>query len=101
MRIGVLEVSQNPADTPQHFVSKPLAEKFLNHFCNGKRACVRIHEALIQIACKLTFGQLKGLLKAPPRSAKYTPTHTRWDWSEPIAARYPARDQTSYQYGAS
>jgi len=34
------------------------------------------------------------------RQMKVPETNTRWDWSEPIAARYPARDQTSYQYGA-
>ena len=101
MRVGVLEVSQNPADTPIHFVRKDIAAKFLDHFYKGKRACVRIDEALIQIVCKLSFGQLKALLKAPPRSAKWTATNTRWDWAESVLARYPVHDQTSYHYGAS
>ena len=101
MRIGVLELSQNPTDTPQHFVSKPLAQRFLNHFHKGKRAVVRIDSARIQIVVNMAFAQLKGLLKPRSGALPVPLTNTRWDWAEPVIARYPARDQTSYGYGIS
>ena len=68
----------------------------------GRRAADRVHAHLIWIRVKLTFAELKHLVRmACTKSKEYTPTNTRWDWSEPVLARYPAVDQTSYHYGAS
>jgi len=64
MRVAVLEHQQSPADTPLHFISQTLTERFLSYFHNGKRAGVPISDKLLWIKVNVTFGKLKALLRS-------------------------------------
>jgi len=71
MRIGILVFNQ-PDLTPQHFISKDLASKFLAYRSNGKRAVECVTSGLLRIVIDVTFAKLKALLKgrfkdSPPK----------------------------------
>lgn len=96
MRTGVLLSPQSPeTSSPEHFVSKKLAEAFLGYYHNGKKACVRVSESLIWIRVNLTFGKLKALLKPTPGPIiipRIKPPRA----PEGLLLTYPIRDQRTF-----
>src|SRR5512147_832064 len=93
-RIAVLTHQQTPSDNPLHFISKSLAQSFIDYFHDGRRAAVRIDQQTIRIQVPLTFRKLKGYLRPsgsreipqllPPRRMM-------------LLLYYPVRDQTTYR----
>ena len=97
MRIGVLLSQQNPSESsPEHYVSRPLAQSFLNFFHNGRRAAIQVSDSLIWIRCELTFGQLKALLRPNP-GPRIVPRINPPGPPEGLLLYYPTRNQSSYR----
>lgn len=95
MRIGVLLSTQTPEESsPEHFVSKSLAKRFLEYFPDGRAAVVRVSDSLLWIKGSMTFGQLKALLRPNP-GPKPIPQILPPRGPEGLILSYPMRDQRS------
>lgn len=92
MRIAVITSDQTPESSPEHFISKKLAQQFLSYYHNGRKAVERVSDSLIWIRVNLTFGKLKALLKPTPGPViipKIKPPRA----PEGLLLTYPCRDQ--------
>lgn len=76
MRIGVLVFEQAEIDSPEHFVSRSMRDKFLSYRRNGKLAVKRISEHVIKIVIPVTFQKLKSLFRQYERDSapRYNPS---------------------------